>query len=98
MKRILCFLAAVLMLLPLVGCTADPALDDGRLQVVTTTFPAYDFARAVVGNAGTVTMLITPGTETHSYDPSPQDIRRIQMCDLFIYGGGESDAWMDAII
>lgn len=98
MKRIAVFLFVMLILLSAVGCTTDPVSDDGKLHVVTTTFPAYDFARAVVGDAGTVTMLITPGTETHSYDPSPQDIRKIQNCDLFIYGGGESDAWMDAIL
>lgn len=98
MRRILCFLTAILLALPLLGCVKQPVRDDGRIQVVATTFPAYDFARAVVGDAGTVTMLISPGTETHSYDPSPQDIRKIQTCDLFIYGGGESDAWMDDIL
>ena len=97
MKHLLCFLLALVCVLPIFGCTAAP-VDDGQLHVVATTFPAYDFARAVVGDLGTVTMLISPGTETHSYDPSPQDIRKIQTCDLFIYGGGESDAWMDHIL
>lgn len=98
MKRILSLLFAVLFVLAASGCATDSVSDDGKLHVVTTTFPAYDFARAVVGDAGTVTMLITPGTETHSYDPTPRDIRKIQSCDLFIYGGGESDAWMDTIL
>ncbi len=98
MKRILSLLFAVLFVLTAAGCTTDSVSDDGKLHVVTTTFPAYDFARAVVGDAGTVTMLITPGTETHSYDPTPRDIRKIQSCDLFIYGGGESDAWMKDIL
>ena len=97
MRRLLCILL-ILCFLPAVGCTDGVTADDGKLHVVATTFPAYDFARAVVGDAGTVTMLISPGTETHSYDPSPQDIRKIQNCDLFIYGGGESDAWMDGIL
>ena len=97
MRRILCILL-LLCVLPVVGCADVATTDKGKLHVVATTFPAYDFARAVVGDAGTVTMLISPGTETHSYDPSPQDIRKIQNCDLFIYGGGESDAWMDDIL
>ena len=97
MRRILCILL-LLCVLPVVGCTNTVTMDEGKVHVVATTFPAYDFARAVVGDAGTVTMLISPGTETHSYDPSPQDIRKIQNCDLFIYGGGESDAWMDGIL
>ena len=98
MKRLLCSLLLILCVFSVVGCTAPQNTEDGRIHVVTTTFPAYDFARAVVGDLGTVTMLITPGTETHSYDPTPRDIRKIQSCDLFIYGGGESDAWMDDIL
>lgn len=98
MKRLLCSLLLILCVFSVVGCTAPQNTEDGRIHVVTTTFPAYDFARAVVGDLGTVTMLITPGTETHSYDPTPRDIRKIQSCDLFIYGGGESDAWMDNIL
>lgn len=98
MRRILCSLLLILCVLSAIGCTAGQNTEDGRIHVVTTTFPAYDFARAVVGDLGTVTMLITPGTETHSYDPTPQDIRKIQSCDFFIYGGGESDAWMDDIL
>lgn len=98
MRRILCAILLIFCIVSVTGCADAPRTDDGSIHVVTTTFPAYDFARAVVGDAGTVTMLITPGTETHSYDPSPQDIRKIQSCDLFIYGGGESDAWMDNIL
>ena len=98
MRRILCAILLIFCIVSVTGCADAPRTDDGSIRVVTTTFPAYDFARAVVGDAGTVTMLITPGTETHSYDPSPQDIRKIQSCDLFIYGGGESDAWMDNIL
>ena len=98
MRRILCAILLIFCIVSVTGCADAPRTDDGSIHVVTTTFPAYDFARAVVGDAGTVTMLIAPGTETHSYDPSPQDIRKIQSCDLFIYGGGESDAWMDNIL
>lgn len=98
MKRILMPLLIFLLLLSAAGCADTQTPEDGSLHVVATTFPVYDFARAVVGDAGTVTMLISPGTETHSYDPSPQDIRKIQGCDLFLYGGGESDAWMDNIL
>ena len=45
-----------------------------------------------------VTMLLAPGMETHSYEPTPQDIIRIQDCDLFLYIGGESDEWVEEIL
>lgn len=82
------------------GCGAVPAApaDSGKLSVVATIFPAYDFAREIVGDAGNVTMLVPPGSEIHSYEPTPQDITTIQNCDIFIYNGGDSDAWVDDIL
>lgn len=93
------FLLLLLISLLLVsGCTSLPSPDSDRLQIVAATFPPYDFARAVVGEYADVSLLIDPGTETHSYDPSPSDIRMIQSCDIFIYGGGESDAWIENVL
>ncbi len=97
MKRFVLFFC-LLLLVPLSGCAARVPEDDGRLAVVASNFPAYDFARAVAGEAASVTMLIAPGTEVHSYDPTPQDIRRIRECDLLVFCGGESDAWMEDIL
>jgi zinc transport system substrate-binding protein len=70
----------------------------GKLSVVTTIFPPYDFARAVSGGLADVTMLIDPGAEVHSFDPTTQDIMKIQNCDVFIYIGGENDTWVDTVL
>lgn len=72
-------------------------------SVVTTTFPCYDAARAVLGGSisdGTVSllMLVKPGAEVHSFDPSPADIIAVQKSGLFIYIGGESDEWVEKIL
>ena len=96
-KRIACVLLTA-ALLPLLLACAQTKEDDGRLRVVAAGFPPYDFARAVAGGAASVAMLLPPGTETHSYDPTPGDIRTIRDCDVFLYGGGESDAWLDGIL
>ena len=99
MKKRFCLLLSLLLLCGIfAGCTPAPTETNGRISIVATTFPPYDFARAVAGDLADVTMLIDPGTETHSYDPSPKDIRKIQNADIFLYGGGESDAWMDGIL
>lgn len=68
------------------------------ISIVATSFPQYDFARAIVGDNASITMLLSPGEESHSYDPTPQDIISIQDCDLFIYGGGESDDWVTSMV
>ena len=69
-----------------------------RPRVVATIFPAYDLARAVGGERAEVSMLLPPGAESHSYEPSPRDIRDIAQADLFVYNGGESDHWVDSIL
>lgn len=103
MKRTLSMLLASLLTAGLLsGCgtagtqsTADAA---DKLSIVTTIFPQYDFTRQIVGDHAEVTMLIKPGAESHSFDPTPQDIKKIQNADLFIYTGGENDVWVDGIL
>ena len=80
------------------GTSASVAEENSRLQVVTTIFPQYDFARHIAGDRADVTMLLKPGEEVHSYEPTPQDIKKIQNCDLFIYVGGENDVWVENIL
>lgn len=72
--------------------------DDGKLKVVTTIFPQYDFVRQIAGEQVSLQMLLKPGEETHSYEPTPQDIIAIQKSDLFIYVGGENDVWVEDIL
>ena len=98
MKRLLLYLLCAVFLFS--GCAQHPPPpeDDGRLKIVSTVFPAYDFARSVAGEAADVTMLLPPGMESHSYEPTPADILAVQNCDLFIYLGGESDSWVDTIL
>lgn len=72
--------------------------DDNRISIVSTIFPGYDFAKQIAGEKANVELLLPPGAESHSYEPSPQDIIKIQNADLFIYVGGESDEWVEKIL
>ena len=72
--------------------------DTDKINVVATIFPQYDFVRQIAGDKVELTMLLSPGAESHSYEPTPQDIIKIQNCDIFIYVGGESDKWIDEIL
>ena len=70
-----------------------------KYSVVSTSFPGYDFARAVTRNTNISTkMLVKPGAETHTYEPTPQDIIDIKNADMFIYVGGDSDTWVKKIL
>lgn len=78
--------------------SATDSQGKGKLKVVATIFPQYDFIRAIAGDHVELSMLIPPGSESHSYEPTPQDIIKIQNSDLFVYVGGESDIWIDGIL
>lgn len=71
---------------------------DKKLKIVTTIFPEYDWVKQILGDESSnadLTMLLDDGVDLHSYQPTAEDIAKISDCDLFIYVGGESDAWVD---
>lgn len=98
MKRLIAILLCLCLML--CGCTAKPEKphDETKLQIVCTSFPAYDFAREIAGDRAELTLLIKPGSEVHSYEPTPKDMIRIQESDLFICNGGESEQWAETLI
>ena len=98
MKKFFAILIALSLALSLAACGDAPEDDNGGISVVATTFAPYDFARQLVGDMGTVSMLLPPGSESHSYEPTPKDILEIQNADVFIYVGGESDAWVTDVL
>lgn len=100
MKKLLSIiLAAVLSAGLLVGCTSsNEGKNDGKIKVVATIFPEYDWVMNVLGeNPGNVevSLLLDGGVDLHSFQPTVEDIMNISSCDMFIYVGGESDAWVD---
>jgi zinc transport system substrate-binding protein len=64
-----------------------------KLQIVTSLFPLYDFARQIGGDQVEVTLLLPPGVEAHSFDPKPEDILRVNRAGLFIYTNKAMEAW-----
>lgn len=99
-KKILCIICSVLVLLDLQGCSSIDrgSEDDGRLKVVATVFAEYDFLRQIGGDAINLSMLMLPGADIHTFDPTPRDMKKVQDADLFVTVGGESDAWADTVI
>ncbi|MBQ7868061.1 MAG: zinc ABC transporter substrate-binding protein [Clostridia bacterium] len=89
----LCLLLLMVAMLPLQVFAVE-----APITIVTTNFPSFDLARSVAGDTANISMLLPPGAESHSYEPTPQDIITIQNADLFIYTGSESDHWIDGIL
>ena len=99
MKRIASFFLALALAFSLTACTVPAEkTDDGKLQIVATLFPYYDFARAIVGDRADVTLLLSPGREAHSFEPTPLDAVTISESDVFLYNGGEGEYWVDSML
>lgn len=90
----------------LTGCGAEQAPVDGeesadKVNIVCTTFPQYDWVMNLLGEASEqadVTLLVKNNADIHNYQPSAQDMISMKEADLFIYVGGESDAWVSDLM
>lgn len=73
---------------------------NAKYKVVVSNFASYDFLRAIIGDNDDVelTFLLGPGKDAHSYDPTAQDLVKIQDADLFVYVGGEMEKWSDKVL
>ena len=99
MKKFLSIMMTLCLLLALCGCKGGCYESGGEgLDIVTTVFPAFDFAREIAGDKARVCLLVPPGSESHSFEPTAQDILRIQNCDLLICNGGESEVWLEDML
>ncbi len=95
----LCALVLIADLLSGTGCAAGTTkTDTGKLCIVATIWPPYDFACRVCGELAEITQLLPAGAESHSYEPTPSDMILLEDCDLFLYGGGASDSWCDSLL
>jgi zinc transport system substrate-binding protein len=107
-KKLIPALCAVLLLSLFAACSAGgstaasttatrPDVSGKNISVVATVFPAYDWARQIIGDQSdrvALTLLLDKGADLHNYQPTVEDIYKISTCDLFIYIGGESDKWV----
>lgn len=97
MKKIISIVLLFVVTFAFCSC-GEVERSTGKISVVTTIFPYYDFARSVSKDTCDVDMLLKPGSDVHSFEPTPSDILKIRNADLFIYNGGESDEWVDSIL
>jgi len=92
------------MIMGLSGCAGEGPMEDGnsdgRIQVICTTFPLYDWTREIVGEADNIqlSLLLDNGVDMHSYQASAADIAKISSCDVLVYVGGTSDEWIEDVL
>ena len=101
-EKILAGMLAAVMLFPmsLAGCKQSEMWKDakGKVKVMTTIFPMYDFVRKVGGDHVAVEMMVPAGTEPHAWEPSSKDMRKLEEADLFVYNGCGMELWADDVL
>lgn len=103
-KRCMVLLLSILMCINIAGCSSTEKKNvkenKYKLTIMTTLFPYYDFARAIVGQERDVhvELLMSPGQDSHSYEPTPADVIAIDHADVFIYNGGSIENWVEEVI
>lgn len=102
MKKIISVLLIAVLMVSFCACSAkkEQSAKNEKLSIVSTIFPPYDYIRAITKDVESVEnkMLLAPGNESHSYEPSVSDMAQIKNADLFVYIGGESDEWVDGVL
>lgn len=92
------FIASALLISTalLSGCSSTQK-EDGKINIVCTVFPAYDWTRQIIGDSDNInlTYLLSNGSDLHNFQPTTDDIIKISTCDIFIYVGGEADMWVE---
>ena len=100
MRRYIVIILAMMAVFCMAACdgTSELNKEDGKIKIVATIFPEYDWVKAVMGDkaeGADITLLLDNGVDLHSYQPTAEDILKISTCDMFIYVGGESDEWVE---
>ena len=101
MKKGITFLITIILIFSLlvIGISKinKQSQSEEKIKVIATLFPQYDFAKQIGGDKVDVSLLLTPGTETHTYEPTPRDIINVNKADLYIYTGRYMEPWSDKI-
>ncbi len=93
------FIFLLLLLIAFSSChTSKTNNGKGKITVVTTLFPLYDFVKAIGKDKIEAHLLLPPGVEAHSFEPKPEDIIKINKSKVFVYLGKNMERWVEKII
>ena len=101
LRKSVVFIVTISMILGMAGCGKTTEKEDNyRLKIATSLFPYYDMARAVIGDVKGIDlkMIVTPGQDSHSFEPTPSDVIQMENADVLIYNGGSLEIWIDTLL
>ncbi len=96
MRKLIIGLLSLTLLFTTICCKKES--QSGKINIVSSIFPLYDFVKEVGKDKVNVSVILPPGAEAHSFDPTPQDIVKINESSMFIYIGETMEPWAHDII
>ena len=92
------FVVTGLTCLSAIGCSIGETDRQKKPQIVTTFLPIHLFTKAVVGDTAHVDILISPGTEVHDYQATPEDVKLLATADVLIKNGLGIEEFLEGLI
>lgn len=81
------------------GCAGkNKDTDSGKLNVMASFYPVYDFAVKIGGDRANVTNMVPAGTEPHDWEPDTRDIAMLEKADVFVYSGAGLEHWVEDVL
>lgn len=98
-KKLIITAMIVLGLFTIGGCsTKYNKNESGKLRVGVTINPLKEFAEAIGGDKVDVFSIIPNGSDPHSFDPKPKDMKDLYNSDIFVYNGLNMEDWIDSVL
>ncbi len=94
---VMMFVVVVITVSRLAVVPSHQATGSEKMHVVASFYPLYYFATRIGSDKVDVTNITPAGAEPHEYEPTAQDVARIESSDLLILNGGGLEAWGENI-
>lgn len=96
-KSIFCVVVLIGFLVNITGCVR-PEENNGKIKVVATIYPLYEFSKRIGGDKVEVSILVPAGAEPHDWEPGPKDIIKIESANIFVYNGAGFERWVEGTL
>lgn len=75
--------------------------EDGRISLVVSISPQAELAEAIGGDHARITVMVPPGQEPHTYEPTPSQMKIVEDADMYMMVGSGIEfelVWMERFV
>lgn len=98
MKKFSVWVMTLIFTLSLCSCSTQENDKKDKIQVYTSFYAMYDFARLICGDRADIYIMCPSSQEPHDYEPTPKDIAKLSSADIFVYNSMGMEHWADSVI